>query len=287
MPVNILWQPNARQKWLLTAGCIVLIDLIARLHYITGFAYEFNSFYTLPLLASAWWLGNVTCVCTTVFCLVDWAYTDIRLGGEQSGLLPLVCNTATRAVTIGCVIVIVKRLRHALQQEWDNSRKDQLTGLCNRRLYYELGTTVLEIAKRQSLPVTIAFMDLDRFKEVNDTLGHAAGDDLLRTVAAVMQDHFRCEDVLARLGGDEFAAVMPGLTAADARTRLESLRDKIRAAMGQRRWPVTLSIGAASFAEVTGDIEAMVSAADAAMYEAKAAGRDCLALRVYPPGPTS
>ena len=64
--------------------------------------------------------------------------------------------------------------------------------------------------------------------------------------------------------------------------RLEALREKIRAAMGQRRWPVTLSIGAASFAEATGGLEAMLRAADAAMYEAKAAGRDCLVLRAFP-----
>ena len=286
MSPNILWQPSTTQRWILTAVCITLIDLVARLHYITGFAYEFNSFYALPLLASAWWLDSVTCVCTTLFCLADWAYTDIKLGGGQSEPLPLLCNTATRAMTIICVTVILKRLRHALQHEWENSRKDQLTGLCNRRLYYELGATVLEIARRQSLPVTMAFMDLDRFKEVNDTQGHAVGDDLLRTVAAAMRAHFRSEDVLARLGGDEFAAIMPGMTAQDARTRLESLRDKIREAMGQRRWPVTLSIGAASFSVVEGDIEAMVSIADAVMYEAKAAGRDRLVLRAFPSPPT-
>ncbi len=92
---------------------------------------------------------------------------------------------------------------------------------------------------------------------------------------------------MARLGGDEFAAIMPGLTAADAQPRLESLREEIQTAMSERRWPVTLSIGAASFAEVKGGIEAMVSAADAAMYEAKAAGRDCLVLRAYPSAPAS
>jgi len=283
----ILWQPSTTQKWLLTAACFVLIDLIARLHYVTGFAYEFNTLYTLPVLASAWWLGNITCVCTTVFCLAEWAYTDIRLDGGQAGLLPLVCNTATRAVTIGCVFVLMKRLRRALHQEWDNSRRDQLCGLWNRRYFHELGATVLTIAKRHALPVTIAFMDLDRFKEVNDTQGHAVGDALLRTVADAMRAHFRSEDVLARLGGDEFAAIMPGMTAQDAQTRLESLRDKIREAMGQRRWPVTLSIGAASFAVVEGGIESMVSAADAAMYEAKAAGRDRLVLRAFPSDPAT
>lgn len=225
MSPNILWQPNSKQKWLLTAACIVLIDLIARLHYVTGFAFEFNSLYTMPLLASAWWLGNFTCVCTTAFCLADWAYTDIKLGGEQSGLLPLVCNTATRAVTISCVVVLLKRLRHALQQEWHNSRQDQLCGLWNRRYFHELGASILTLAQSQSQPVTIAFMDLDRFKAVNDSLGHAAGDDLLRTVSAVMQAHFRSEDVLARLGGDEFAACMPGLTAAAARLRLVPARN--------------------------------------------------------------
>lgn len=283
MADKLLWKPGDAQKWFLTCFCLGLVGLIACLHYVTGLAYEFNSFYAIPILASAWLLDAAACAALAVACLAAWAMADIQLGGEQSGLLPLAVNTTTRAFTIILVIVTIKRLRRALQSEWDNSRKDQLTGLCNRRLYYELGATVLEIARRQSLPVTMAFMDLDRFKEVNDTLGHAAGDDLLRTVSAVMQDHFRSEDVLARLGGDEFAAIMPGLTAADARMRLESLRETIRAAMSERRWPVTLSIGAASFAVVEGGIDAMVNAADKAMYEAKAAGRDRLVLRAYPP----
>ena len=283
MADKLLWKPENAQKWFLTCFCFGLVSLIACLHYVTGLAYEFNSFYAIPILASAWLLDTAACAALTVACLAAWAIADIQLGGEQSDLLPLAVNTTTRAFTIILVIVTMKRLRRALQREWDISRQDQLSGLWNRRYFFELGATILTLAKRQSLPVTMVFMDLDRFKEVNDSLGHAVGDELLRTVSAVMQAHFRSEDVLARLGGDEFAAIMPGLTAADARLRLESLRDKIRTTMDQQGWPVTLSIGAASFVVVEGSIEAMVRAAHAAMYEAKAAGRDRLVLHAYPP----
>lgn len=280
MTDKLLWKPSPTSRLLLTVGLVALIDLIAYLHYITGFAYEFNIFYTLPVLASSWLLGDMACAFVAVLCLVAWAITDVKLAGDQSELLAIIFNTTTRAFTVCFVIVLMKRLRRALQDEWDTSRKDQLTGLYNRRSFYELGLKVLEVIRRQSLPVSIAFMDLDHFKEVNDSLGHAAGDALLQAVTEIMQAHFRAEDVLARLGGDEFAVIMPGMKAEDAMARLKTLRGSILAAMREHRWPVTVSIGAAAFVTVKNGIDPMLAVADDAMYEAKRAGRDTIILRI-------
>ncbi|WP_075353100.1 GGDEF domain-containing protein [Desulfovibrio sp. DV] len=276
---KFLWKPSPASRLLLTFGLIALIDLIAYLHFITGFAYEFNVFYALPVLAASWLLGDIACVIVAIICLADWAFNDIKLAGAQSGLKAIIFNTATRAFTIFFVIVLMKKLRRALQHEWDASRKDQLTGLYNRRYFYEIGLEVLEIIRRQSLPVSIAFMDLDHFKEVNDSLGHSAGDALLQAVSKIMQAHFRAEDVLARLGGDEFAVIMPGIKAEDAMARLETLRGSILATMRERHWPVTVSIGAAAFVTAKNSLDPMLAVADEAMYEAKRAGRDTVVLR--------
>ena len=150
-------------RLLLTFGLIALVDLIAYLHYITGFAYEFNVFYTLPVLAASWLLGDISCAIVAIICVADWAFTDIKLAGNQSRFMAIVFNTTTRSFTIFFVIVFMKKLRHALQGEWDASRKDQLTGLYNRRYFYEIGLKVLEITRRQSLPISIAFIVLDHF----------------------------------------------------------------------------------------------------------------------------
>jgi len=279
---TFLWKPSPTARLLLTLGLVALIGLIASLHYITGFAYEFNVFYALPVLAASWFLGNICCAVVIVICLAAWAFVDIKLAGGQSGLLALVFNTTTRASTIVFIIVLMKKLRRVLQSEWDASRKDQLTGLYNRRSFYEIGGKALEIIRRQALPVSIAFMDLDHFKEVNDSLGHAAGDAVLQVVTQIMQAHFRIEDVVARLGGDEFAVIMPGMQAEDAMARLEILRGSILAAMGEHRWPVSISIGVAAFETVSDSIDPMLAVADDAMYAAKHAGRNTIVLRTSP-----
>ncbi|WP_043634313.1 GGDEF domain-containing protein [Desulfovibrio sp. TomC] len=282
MKNKFLWKPSPATRLLLAFGLIALIHLIAYLHYITGFAYEFNVFYSLPVLAASWLLGDISCAIVAIICLADWAFSDIKLAGEQSKVMAIVFNTTTRALTIFFVIVLMRKLRQTMQDEWDASRKDQLTGLYNRRYFYEISLKVLEIIRRQSLPVSIAFMDLDHFKEVNDSLGHSAGDALLQVVSKIMQAHFRAEDVLARLGGDEFAVIMPGIKAEDAISRLENLRSSILAAMREHRWPVTVSIGAAAFVTVKNSIDPMLAIADEAMYEAKRAGRDTIVLRTSP-----
>ena len=149
---------------------------------------------------------------------------------------------------------------------------DQLTGLVNRRRFARDAARALSQARRSGTFVAVAIADLDRFKEVNDTLGHVAGDDLLRLVAARLADAVKSEDVVARLGGDEFALLLSGLGSPDdaivrARQIAEALRDPFT--VNDVRFSVEASIGLA-VSEVHGDeIEHLLQNADVAMYAAK------------------
>lgn len=137
------------------------------------------------------------------------------------------------------------------------------------------------MAERQQQPASIAVIDIDRFKSVNDTHGHAGGDALLRELGEVTRGFFRGEDVVARWGGDELVVGMYGMAIADARRRLGDLIEQVR---GERfhagRISVTLSIGVAQYAIHGADVDELYRAADAALYLAKAEGRD----RVVPAG---
>ncbi len=150
---------------------------------------------------------------------------------------------------------------------------DEMTGVANRS---RLATIVAERASggSSSDPAVLCLVDLDRFKEVNDTLGHAMGDDLLRAVAARMRAACRDQDVVARLGGDEFVLL---LDVADARTAmpiLERLAASVRSPydLGGARLEVELSIGVASFPAHGSDLASLLRRADLAMYEAKSSG---------------
>ncbi len=150
--------------------------------------------------------------------------------------------------------------------------RDELTGLHNRRGFMALAEQQLALSRRMGEACLLLFIDLDDFKAVNDTLGHAVGDEALAEVADVLRDTFRQSDVLARLGGDEFVALAihsRDETAASIRARLERRVAAANAHAG-RRFRLALSIGAASVApDDPRPLEALMAEADAALYEQK------------------
>jgi diguanylate cyclase (GGDEF)-like protein len=149
-----------------------------------------------------------------------------------------------------------------------SARTDDLTGLPNRRAWEEQLPLELKRAERDSAPVCVAMLDLDRFKDFNDDRGHQAGDRLLKQSAASWATQLRSTDMLARYGGEEFALVLPGCTLADGQLLVE----RLRAAMPEDQ---TVSAGIAAWdGEET--LEVLVGRADRALYSAKRAGRDCL-----------
>jgi diguanylate cyclase (GGDEF)-like protein len=154
---------------------------------------------------------------------------------------------------------------------------DGLTGLPNRTLYEDRLARALAHARRNTLPVAVMVIDLDRFKEVNDSLGHAAGDELLRQSAQRLRSCVREEDTVARLGGDEFALLLPHGSGVDGAVRVaRRLLDAFAAPveLGGAPVVVTPSIGISVFPQDGADPDEIVAGADAAMYRAKERGRN-------------
>jgi diguanylate cyclase (GGDEF)-like protein len=164
---------------------------------------------------------------------------------------------------------------------------DVLTGLFNRRRFIQELAHQVARSERYGQGGAVLILDLDNFKEINDSLGHGAGDDAVRTAGRALAGRLRSSDVLARLGGDEFAVLLPHGDAENARTVAAGLLDALRSHpvfVAGRRVRITTSIGVALFEPGEGlDSEALLSNADIAMYQAKEAGRDRFA--VYSPAP--
>ena len=154
---------------------------------------------------------------------------------------------------------------------------DDLTGLPNRTLFADRLSRALAHARRNDLPVALMFVDLDRFKQINDSFGHSAGDDLLRQAAQRLQTCVRDEDTVARLGGDEFALLMPYISGIDGAVRIA---DRILATfaapvtLADKQVIVTPSIGISMYPQDGTDPDHLVEGADAAMYQAKERGRN-------------
>ena len=153
---------------------------------------------------------------------------------------------------------------------------DALTGLPNRVLLIDRATQALSLAQRNSAAVAVLYMDLDRFKQINDTLGHRIGDQLLVVVATRLLSVVRDYDTVSRQGGDEFVLVLPGTTAEGAARVAEKVRCLIAEPMTieGHEMTVTTSIGVAMFPEDGRDFDALLRAADLSMYRAKQEGRN-------------
>jgi diguanylate cyclase (GGDEF)-like protein len=154
---------------------------------------------------------------------------------------------------------------------------DDLTGLWNHRIVIERLHQEVDRSNRDGVPLSIILVDLDHFKNINDTYGHLAGDLVLKEISAIFQRTVRAYDWVGRYGGEEFLLILPGLSYVGARLRAEQFRMAIQAARihdGETIIQVTASFGVASgFPE---DYEAMIHAADAALYRAKNNGRNCV-----------
>ena len=163
------------------------------------------------------------------------------------------------------------------QQEKRLSRLDPLTGLANRRAFYEGAELERQRAVRYGRNLSMAYIDLDNFKQVNDNFGHKAGDQLLVTVAIILRSDLRPSDLAARLGGDEFAVVLPETDELGARRATSKLHVLLTQAMQDNDWPVTFSMGVVTFNSIPETVEQMVHKADELMYTVKHGGKNRIA----------
>jgi diguanylate cyclase (GGDEF)-like protein len=198
--------------------------------------------------------------------------------GGQSGLATLwrIMLTAAIATLAG-----MSQLRFLLRLTAEAMR-DGLTGLLTRRIGEELLDHQFAYAKRQDLPFALLFVDLDRFKSINDQFGHKAGDDVLASVGRVFAEVFRRQDILIRWGGEEFVVGLPGTDAAGAEVIVRRLAE---VGLGRRpdNLPVTASIGIAERKSDGVDrLRALTELADGRMYRAKQAGRNRTCFRGEP-----
>ena len=155
---------------------------------------------------------------------------------------------------------------------------DALTGLPNRRYFFEAAKLEVARVRRFGTAASVIMIDLDHFKAVNDTHGHAAGDKVLRCFAEVCRNSLRQIDVFARIGGEEFAAILPGTNEAAAHSVAEKLRNAVYETsikVGRNLINISASFGVAEVRSVDMGIEDSLGRADLALYAAKRAGRNC------------
>lgn len=180
----------------------------------------------------------------------------------------------------------IAALLHKTHVMWINesslSRTDPLTGAKNTRAFTEIAEYEILRSQREGLPFSLAYLDLDNFKIINDTYGHAAGDTVLKIVVTEIVKNLRKTDVVARLGGDEFAIFFPETDQSSVQIVMEKVKEELKAVAKSNSWPTTFSIGVLTCSKGTCDLDAMITTSDRLMYAVKNKGKNNINYDIYP-----
>lgn len=259
--------PVMRLRGVVLAGLVLAFatDLLASPHL------TWSIVYTIPVSAAAWHLGWRHAVAASALATAGSIAAQRLTAAVAVSWFATAWNAAVTGVLLLVIAYALTLLRHSLQHEWELARTDWLTGLPNTRSFVESANHEIARTRRSGSPITVAYIDLDGFKAINDAMGHAAGDELLRQVARALRNGVRDVDTVARLGGDEFAILLPDTGAAEAETVLDRLHPAMTGVATAGNWPVRFSMGAVTVADPV-DADDLIARADAAMYEAKRRG---------------
>lgn len=263
------------------ALALIGTGVVGVLDYRFGVDVSLSDFYLLPVGIATWYAdrkaGALCAILADLPLVVEQATIDHLAGRPGILIWALVMQAGVMLV----VVYLLDRLKAHVENEAALARMDALTGILNRRGFLERLEFTILLARRQQLGFALAFIDLDNFKAINDTLGHAEGDRVLRRAARIFQDSSRHSDVAARLGGDEFALLLHGLNRATAAKFIDDLHEEVRRAFEHERLTTTCSIGCAVFDCSVPDTGDVIKAADALMYEVKRLGKDSVLIGDY------
>jgi diguanylate cyclase (GGDEF)-like protein len=253
----------------IVAAAIALVAVIGSLDYAAGSYVSFSLFYLVPIGVAASFAGRGWGLCVATVAAVVALVGDVA-AKQGTGLLPY-WNAVSRFGVFVVVAIVVAQLRGAHQRERRLARIDGLTGVANYRSFEEAAEREIHIAHRYRTPLSLVFIDLDGFKAVNDTFGHAAGDDVLRAVASALCDTLRPSDLVARVGGDEFVVLMPHTAPDGAHVSIDRVVTRLED--DPRARGISFSTGVVQLEGLIGSIDDLVGKADALMYEDKVARR--------------
>lgn len=254
--------------------------LLGGVDYLTGYEVSMSLFYLGPVALATWYTGRWPGVVFAVISCVSWYIAEVATGHQYSYSAIPVWNALVRFGFFLITSLLLTALRDSLLNQRHLAQTDGLTKLYSRRAFEDRLEHDLALAQRRKSAVSLAYVDLDNFKAVNDICGHAEGDRVLRTTGRVLKNSVRQADTKARLGGDEFALVLPDTDSLGAQQLIANLTCELQEAFTAGKLQVTCSIGVVTFLGPGLSVAKAVAAADALMYEVKRKGKDGVAFSV-------
>jgi diguanylate cyclase (GGDEF)-like protein len=266
---------------ILSLSSAAVIAALGYFDYRTGIEVPLSIFYLVPIGIVSWymrrWAGySVSILSVIAYCLSHYI-------GQENMAQPAVLfiNCGARLIFFLMSSFMLSRLKFMLVKEVEFARTDPLTRIANRRFFYERAELAVNQAKRNGRPLSLAYLDLDDFKPLNDIWGHSHGDLILTIIANEICDNIRKTDLVARLGGDEFGILLPEADKTAAINVIRKLQVRLLDLMTAKGYPITFSFGVATFDNVPDSVDILINKADRLMYLAKGAGKNSVLSENY------
>jgi diguanylate cyclase (GGDEF)-like protein len=271
---------SQRSKLFLITLGFLLVLLFGVMDYLTGTAISFGVFCLLPISLVTWFAGRWTGILISSVSAITWFIANLKVPYFHSFIY--YWEGIVGLVFFLIFTYILSAFKNTVESEKKLARIDALTGVANVRFFYELAKNEISRASRYKHPFTVAYMDVDNFKVVNDRFGHSTGDSLLRSVAETIRKNIRESDVMARLGGDEFAILMPETRYESAQIVISRVRKSVLDVMRKNEWPITLSIGVVTYLNPPDSVDEIIKKADELMYSVKNKGKNSTRYEIFP-----
>jgi len=267
-----------RHAWNLTRNrakftAAVLLLGIAAIDYVTDVELRVGLFYLVPVVLVAWsagWAWGAGYACTATACSVG---RGLIGGHPYSHPMYFYYEVTVTLMVLLSASYLVSKFRLSQEKLTTLARFDCLTGLANRATFLERLDLELARHRRFRRPFSLAILDCDNFKAVNDSQGHLAGDRLLCVAAAALRSAVRKTDLACRLGGDEFAVLLPETDADGAMKVIDGAVRLLHEAMARGGWATSFSAGVGVYEGIPLSAEAALTCADRLMYDVKRAGK--------------
>jgi diguanylate cyclase (GGDEF)-like protein len=247
--------------------CTALLGIV---DYLNVEEFTLTLFYLMPVSFVAWFAGRNAGIALALVTTLTWMVANKHTSIDFFTMWEV-------TTSLGCFLIIsilFSKLRQMFDNEQKLSRTDHLTGVTNRRAFLQLLDNEIMRQGRSKQPLTLAYIDLDNFKAINDSFGHSKGDYILQLLAGTLTQSLRKTDVIARLGGDEFTILLPGMDQLAAQTVIPKIQEHFQNNINQLKPEVTLSIGVLTCLQPPDSADEMIKLADNLMYEVKKNGKN-------------
>lgn len=261
-------------KKLLLPLAITVVIILAFLDHLTGYEISFSIFYLIPILVIVRFSRVWNAIIVSIISSAAWLSADITSGHQYSHILIPFWNMLMRLMVFIIIVILSSKVKKELELERILSRLDTLTGLNNSRFFMEQVKIEENRSLRFKRPFTVSYIDIDNFKQVNDTFGHGKGDILLQDLGKNIKECIRVYDVAARLGGDEFVILFPETDKKQAQEAINKIKSNVEKNLRKHLDSLTLSIGVVTVNNPTRSIDEIIKIADGLMYSVKKSSKN-------------